>query len=947
MRGTRQDLIVRYAHEFAGTPPGDGCGPGALLDRFVATRDEAAFRALVTRYAPLVWGVCRRALSSHQDAEDAFQATFIVLARKADRVSPREMLPGWLHGVARRAAQKVFEVSGRRREILVDAIPEPVSDAPGSCPDLSGVLDEELDRLPPKLKLAVVLCHLQGRTYAEAGRELGCSIGAVAARLEKAMAALRSRLGRRGYAPAGVLAMILMAGPAKALPPGLSARAVELALGGGSSSIGAVVAADCVARALGSSKFKLIGVVLAVACVGVAAAAVDRRSDPPGDLRPAFPVRSEIVSAAPRVDRFGDPLPDGAVARVGTVRFRPGQFPSNGDVAFLPDGRTLVSVHATGGVRFWDLASGKETCHVDGPRHCSQVAVSRDGARVIAMGSEVWALDLTPAGPRLRWKSAPGLGLLSSIALAPDGRTLACGTALGPAAYLLDASTGRTVRVLEGQSGSRVTFSPDGTTLATGMPTAAVGLWDVGTGTLVRRFGGGSAAPVTRFAFSPDGTSLATTGLDRTVRVWDTATGNLRASAPGVEAPDPFVAYTPDGRTLLEVGAEQIRYRDPAGARDLRPAAVAPHLNPLWSFSLGGGKSLSADGTLLAAEDGGVLGVWRVATGEEIGPAGALHGQVLALAFSPDGRSLATTARFSHVQLWEADTGAPIRRLPFREPGLTAYTLSYPSAERVETLEWCPEPAPHWVLTGWNPGTGEATERPGIPAALARPDPNLLPAYAASADGRWLAWGPGDGVALIDRTARAETRIARGEPVSFAEFSGDGRRLVCYGKREKALSVWDTRTGALLARLPANFDAQAERPLVALSRDGSRIAYTRKAPGGGDEIRVEELRGETVVRVAAPRQTTLVLAFSPDARFLAAGGEDGVVRVWDLQTGKECRRLEGHTSRVQVLAFSPDGRRLASGSADSTALVWDTALFGQKALTAPIPSTSQATGRRE
>lgn len=949
MRGMKQELIAHYAQELAGTRLGDERGSAALLERFVTAADEEAFRALVARHAPLVWGVCRRALSCPQDAEDAFQATFIVLARKADRIAPREMLPGWLHGVARRAARRVLEHSNRRREVQVQEMPDPVTVPLDSCPDLSGVLDAELDRLPPKLKQAVVLCHLQERTYAEAGRELGCTVGAVAARLEKAMALLRARLGRRGYSPAGVLALVLMAGSAKAAPPDSLARVVELALGGGPSPVGAAIAADSVARSLGGTKFTFLSVLLAVACLGaMTAAAVDLPSARPAGPTAAPPARTKVVGATPRVDQFGDPLPDGAVARVGTVRFRPGQFPSNGDVAFLPDGRTLVSVHASGVIRFWDLASGKETAHADGPRHCSRVAVSRDGKRVVVLGSEVWALDLTPAGPRPRWKSTPGRGLLSSIALAPDGRTVACGTDTGPAAYLLDAGTGETVRTLDGQCGGRVAFSPDGTSVAAGMPTSAVGVWDVATGTLVRRFGGGRAAPVTRFAFSPDGTALATTGLDRTLRVWDTATGGLRASAPGVEAPDPFVAYTPDGRTLLEVGAEQIRHRDPASARDVRPAAGAPHLNPLWSFSLGGGKSLSADGTLIASEDGGVLGVWKVATGEEVGPAGGLHGQVLALAFSPDGRTLATTARFSHVQLWEADTGAPIRRLAFREPGLTAYALNYSSAGLLETLEWCPEPAPHWTLTGWDPRTGEVTQRPGIPVELAGPDPNLYPAYAVSADGRRLAWGPGDGVVLTDRATGVEVRIARGEPISFAAFSGDGHRLVCYGKSTRALSVWDARAGEVLVRSPADFGSQSEQPPMAVSRDGCRIALTLKAPNGNGEIRVEDVMGRNrILRLAVPHRDTQALAFSPDDRFLAAGGEAGIVRVWDLRDGSECRRLDGHASRVQVLAFSPDGRRLASGSADSTALVWDATSFGRKSLAATTRSNSQTTDRRK
>lgn len=946
MRGTRPDSIVRYAHELASLEGRAALSSSALLERFVSAHDEDAFRALVERYAPLVWGVCRRALSCRQDAEDAFQATFIVLAQKADRVVPREMLPGWLHGVARRAALKVRELSGRRREVQVDTIPEPAPGALDSCPDLSRVLDEELDRLPLKLKQAVVLCHLQGRTYAEAGRELGCSIGAVAARLEKAMAVLRTRLGRRGYAPASVLAMVLLAGPAESLPPDLSVRAAELAIGGGPPSAGAAAAADGVARSLGSSKLKFISVLLTVVGLGaMAAASVARRPTPPSGSPSVFPVRSEIDGAVPRVDRFGDPLPDGAVARIGTVRFRPGQFPSNGDVAFLPGGRGLVSVHAAGVIRFWDLASGKETCHVDGPRHCSRVAVSRDGKRVVAMGTEVWALDLTPAGPRLRWKSAPGRGPLNSIAMAPDGQTVACGTVLGQATYLLDAATGETLRTLEGSHGFHVAFSPDGAVLATGMPESAVGLWDVRTGVLVRRFGGGREAPVWRFTFSPDGTALATTGPDRTVRIWDATTGSLRASTPGGEATDPFVAYTPDGRALIEAGAERIRYRDPGTGRETRPAVAAPHLNPLWSFSIGGGKSLSSNGTLLASEDGGVLGVWNVATGEEVGPVGALHGQVLALAFSPDGRTLATTARFSHVQLWGADTGVPIRRLPFRDPGLTAYALSYPSAGAVETLEWCPEPAPRWVLTGWDPRSGEPVTRPEFPARLTQPEPNVFPAYAASADGRWLAWGAGAGVTLIDRTTGAETRIAGGEPVTYAAFSGDGGRLVCYGKREKAVCVWDTRTGAQLARVSVDFSARAEHPPVALSQDGSRIALVWKASGGGDEIRVEGVAAKTVHRFTAPRLDTLTLAFSPDDRFLAAGGEAGAVRVWDLRTGTECRRLDGHTSRVQVLAFSPDGRRLASGSADSTALIWDATSFGRSSPNSRL--NSQPTDRQK
>lgn len=105
--------------------------------------------------------------------------------------------------------------------------------------------------------------------------------------------------------------------------------------------------------------------------------------------------------------------------------------------------------------------------------------------------------------------------------------------------------------------------------------------------------------------------------MDRTVRIWDAATGTQTAAEPGTEVANPFVAYARDGKTLVEEGSEQIRFRNPTSAREARPRVVASHLNPLWSFSLGGGKSLSADGSLVASEDGGVIGVRKVDTGEK------------------------------------------------------------------------------------------------------------------------------------------------------------------------------------------------------------------------------------------------------------------------------------------------------------------------------------------
>jgi RNA polymerase sigma factor (sigma-70 family) len=184
---------------------------GQLLTSFTERRDEAAFAALVQRHASMVWGVCRRVLGDDHDAEDAFQATFLVLVRKAASVVPREGLANWLFGVAHTTAVRAKSQNLRRRakEKQVRAMPEPEARSHERADDLRPLLDSELARLPAKYRAPVVLCDLEERTIKEAARQLGWPQGTVAGRLARARTMLAKRLARRGLTKSsGALAML-------------------------------------------------------------------------------------------------------------------------------------------------------------------------------------------------------------------------------------------------------------------------------------------------------------------------------------------------------------------------------------------------------------------------------------------------------------------------------------------------------------------------------------------------------------------------------------------------------------------------------------------------------------------------------------------------------------------------------------------------------------------
>lgn len=180
----------------------------ALLERFRNSRDEEAFAELVRRHGPMVLGVCRRLLRNADDADDAFQATFLVLVRRESAVRQLSSVGSWLYGVARRTALEARRAAARRRVKEAGAM-RGSTVAGDPCDDLRDALDEEIERLPEKYRAPLVLCDLEGKTRKEAARHLGWPEGTVASRLALARKTLRGRLSRRGLAlPGGVLAVV-------------------------------------------------------------------------------------------------------------------------------------------------------------------------------------------------------------------------------------------------------------------------------------------------------------------------------------------------------------------------------------------------------------------------------------------------------------------------------------------------------------------------------------------------------------------------------------------------------------------------------------------------------------------------------------------------------------------------------------------------------------------
>jgi RNA polymerase sigma factor (sigma-70 family) len=934
---------------------------GELLERFLNHREEAAFTLLLQRYGPMVLGVCRRALGDAHAAEDCFQATFLVLVRRAASLHKQQPLGSWLYGVAQRIAVRARAQTAvrRDRERRAGTMRRGDSLDKVTWQELRSMLDEEIGRLPEKYRTPIILCYLGGKSYDQAARLLDCPKSSLAQRLTRARQLLRGQLNQRGIAlAAATLATVLAEQAAGAALPALltinTVKAATSVIAGKAAPAGCIsrqaftLAEEAVKPMLGiitKSIVSLLAVCLAlvggITAVGALAeealpAVVQETQAPPntGD------VPGQAKKDTPALgDRFGDPVPEGARARLGGVRFRHGFITSG--VAFAPDGKVVVSAGSPAGVCVWDVSTGRLLRRLSNPDFVQCVALSPDGKSLIAAAEDVQLIDLA-SGKELRKLQGPMFLSLSVAAFSPDGRTVAAGETRGARAFgdkgskviLWDSATGKTLHNLDGHEDvNAVAFSPkDGKTLASASSDTQVRLWDVASGKLLRTLEGHTGA-VWSVAFAPGGQILASAGEDSVVRLWQVDTGKELRPLKGHQGEIRNLVFSPDGALLASRGVNgSVHLWDPATGKELRRWDAGGFADGALAFS--------PDGKVLASAGGSCIRLWDPATGQEIHPAAGHTSAVSSLQFAPDGKALFSFGFDWRFLQWDLTTAQANGRL-FDQPQAASGhrlfgTVDFSPGGKILAQAYVRFQKRDNSYTLWDTATGKEI------LAL---DPGRAANYTGllrfSPDGKLLASTSNDGVRLWDLTTGKLLHFLPEEQRSpcFA-FSPDGKVVAFGGNPDQTIGLWEVATGKVLRRwkCPDRFVRN-----LAFAPDGKSILShgDSRATDDTDNLRVwEGATGKLVVSYGV-KEKVHCLALSPGGRILAFGTEaSGALHLLEVYSGQEIRKITMPQGSIWSLAFAPDGRTLATGGGDATILLWDLAARGRHPKLKPDPLTA-------
>ncbi|MCX5603778.1 helix-turn-helix domain-containing protein [Streptomyces phaeochromogenes] len=554
-----------------------------------------------------------------------------------------------------------------------------------------------------------------------------------------------------------------------------------------------------------------------------------------------------------------------------------------------------------------------------GTEPVDSIALSPDGRTVAANSRDgkvrIWSLP----GGQLR-HTLVGYDSGEVAAFSPDGRTLAVASAGGAGAVitLWDPVTGRKLRTLTVPDGSvrGMAFSPDGRTVAASSP-RAVRVWDVATGRLRHSFTSDPEA----VAFGPDGRTVSVAGRNGRVQLWDLATGRTR-TAHNSRSKGASVAFSPDGRTYAIARTD--------GLVQLREVATGAVRRTISDGPIGVNEmAFAPDGRTLAIPgQADTVQLWDTASGTARATVTAgHHGRgVMKVALSADGRTLVTSSNLAPaVRVHGLSAERPQTTLSGQASTYIADMAFSPDGQTMATVRQGPPGRGSVQL--WDVRTGDREAALALDTDLAHRRKQLP--YAVSRPAA-VGFGP-TGRALAARTTKngvLEVRdVATGHlrrslalrAIDTAVFSPDGTRLAIVGEKG-AVRIWHFSTGALHT---AHTSPGESVRSVAFAPDGSTLAVVDIETGGDQVTLLDTTTGRTQRTIKPSRPSTLSLAFSPNGHTLATASSSGVVNTWDRRTG----RLQDSFSasgEVASLAFSPDGRTLAAGSVRGVQL-WDLA----------------------
>jgi RNA polymerase sigma factor (sigma-70 family) len=909
-----------------------------LLSLFATRGDQTAFAAVVARHTGMVFGVCRRMLANDQDAEDACQAVFLLLAKKASRVRWQSSAVNWLYTTARQVANNARLAAARRnvREATA-AVPnwtEPADEMTGR--EFVAILDEELQKLPARYREPLLLCCLEGLTRDEAAQRLGVPAIKLKNQLERGRKTLAAALTARGCSLG--IALLTSTVSATAVESLSNLRdTIPAAVAGSPSPAAAALAKGVVVKGL-LFQTKMA----ALAIVGILGATAISFS-----LTSAPRVEAEPPEAKPAPEKATKaPQPPGEL-RLGTPT---GLLP--GRVFFSADSATLIGT-AGANVDFWNAATVQRSHSLALPTSNIRDADFSAKANLMAVvgmlypddknAKPTWTIFLVDTATRKLVRSIPVQTdvVISGprVRLTPDGKQLIL--AFNGELRVLDTASGGGDLLIAMTNDSALdicALSPDGTTVILGFKDLY--LWDWKSGQKPKKFRENNGIGAKHTAFSPDGGTFYVAFTAGTITKYEVPSGKQSST---VDLPNAMGGFflSPDGKSLAicnratsqgKAAVDYLQLVDPATGQEQARFNVGRSVSQYVSWS--------PDGQRMAIASPKRLWVWDLKTKKPLGPPQIGHEDtVVRFAFGRDGRIFTGSDDYT-LRSWDA-AGQP--GLVLQHEGWVRGVAVSPGGTLIASSSVAMPPASSDVRI-WDAKTGKLRFKlighgwlGGHRYLQFTQDGKRLISWGE--DLYLRIWDTRNGKLLAEYRTLSEDVVKTNRDISNvgsfeADLSRDGSTFAIYSNWTNSVHVFDTETGTERTKLsgPAN-----KVKKLALSPDGKRIVMmahpktTETATGVKREpkhdIELWDLATQKRLwQAQSDAEECLAVAYSPDGSRIAEApldeGKKYAVRVYDAADGKLLGRIEQSTL-VWNIAFNDTGKKLAVGQQDATAIIYD------------------------